>query len=91
MRRVGPGTASDMSDDPQEVAEALDEEVVDVVDDRTGDEFGKEDVSGGADRGVGQLVDDHATSEDHEAELIGESQPGPDLGPEERAMHAEED
>jgi hypothetical protein len=131
MRHVRPGTASDMSDDPQEVAEALDEDVVDVVDDRTGDEFGEglpdyppdrplgvntvgvtpveedagesfaertwreqpeeEDVAGDHDRGVGQLVDNNATSEDHEAELTGESQPGPELGPEERAMHAEED
>jgi hypothetical protein len=30
-----------MSDDPQEVAESLDDDVVDVVDDRSGDEFGE--------------------------------------------------
>jgi hypothetical protein len=30
-----------MSDDPQEIAEGLDEDVVDVVDDRGGDEFGE--------------------------------------------------
>jgi hypothetical protein len=51
----------------------------------------EQDRSGDADGGVGQLVDDNATSEDHEAALIGESRPGTELGPEERAMHAEED
>jgi hypothetical protein len=30
-----------VSDDPQDIAEALDEEVVDDVDDRSGDEFGE--------------------------------------------------
>ena len=30
-----------MSDDPQEIAEGLDEDVVDDVDDRDGDEFGE--------------------------------------------------
>ncbi len=50
-----------------------------------------QDVSGDAGREVGQLVDDSATSEDREAELIAEVQPGRELAPEERAMHAEED
>jgi hypothetical protein len=30
-----------MTDDPQDQAEALDEEVIDAVDDRTGDEYGE--------------------------------------------------
>jgi hypothetical protein len=30
-----------MTDDPQEHAEALDEDVIDAVDDRTGDQYGE--------------------------------------------------
>jgi hypothetical protein len=118
-----------MSDDPQEVAEGLDEDVVDDVDDRGGDEFGEalpqypperplgvntvgvtaveedageslaervlreepeEDVPDD-DPVPGQLVDDSATTEDHEERLVGDLQPGAELGPEERAIHIEPD
>ena len=122
-----------MSDDPQDVAESLDEDVVDDVDDRTGDDFGEalpdyppdrplgvntvgvtaveEDAgesfaertereepepthrapASDAGRNVGQLVDDSATTEDHEEQLIGEAAPATELAPEEQAMRSEED
>jgi hypothetical protein len=38
---TGPGSFATMSDDPQELAESLDEDVVDDVDDTTGDEYGE--------------------------------------------------
>ncbi len=122
-----------MSDDPQDIAESLDEDRVDDVDDRTGDEFGEalpeyppdrpqgvntvgvtpvEEDAGESfaertereepeptqrsrpsdvARDVGQLVDENATTEDHEEQLIGESEPGTELAPEEQAMHSEEE
>ena len=121
-----------MSDDPQDIAESLDEDRVDDLDDRTGDEFGEalpdypperplgvntvgvtaveEDAgesfaertereepertrpirAGDAGREVGQLVDDSATTEDHEEQLIAEAEPATELAPEEQAMHSEE-
>jgi hypothetical protein len=122
-----------MNDEPQDVAESLDEEVIDDVDDLTGDEFGEalpdyppdrplgvntvgvtaveEDTGesfaertereepefshpdrardGGRD--VGQLVDESATTEDHEEQLVGEAEPATELAPEEQAMHSEDD
>src|SRR5262245_54698299 len=122
-----------MSDDPQDIAESLDEDRVDDVDDRTGDGFGaalpdyppdrplgvntvgvtpveadagesfaertEREQPEPADRGpasddeggIGQLVDDSATTEDHEEQLIGEAEPATDLAPEQRAVHTEED
>jgi hypothetical protein len=41
-------------------------------------------------RDVGQLVDESATSEDREEHLVGEAEPATELGPEELAMHSEE-
>src|SRR5262245_53403710 len=106
-----------MSDDPQDITESLDEDRVDDVDDRTGDEFGEalsdyppdrplgvntvgvtvvEEDAGESfaertereepeptegdrardeEHGVGQLVDESATTEDREEQLIGESEP----------------
>jgi hypothetical protein len=121
-----------MSDDPQDIAESLDEDRVDDVDDRTGDEFGEalpdyppdrpqgvntvgvtafeEDAgesfaertereepepsrrsrANDAGRDIGQLVDENATTEDREEQLIGEAQPATELAPEEQAMHSEQ-
>ena len=122
-----------MNDEPQDVAESLDEEVIEDVDDLTGDEFGEalpdyppdrplgvntvgvtaveEDAgesfaertereepeftdrgrASEAGRDVGQLVDESATTEDHEEQLVGEAEPATELAPEEQAMHSEED
>jgi hypothetical protein len=49
----GRGTNATVSDDPQDRAEALDEDVVDDVDDRTGDEFGDDLPSYPPDRPLG--------------------------------------